>query len=93
MTTIRIGPRMKTSVGFLAMAGELRGRDMGRGVVVVRSEVSAAMAEAWARVTEELEEAVGRRPEGGRLYKELDTLLKVGLGTTLVWRNLGWDES
>lgn len=94
VTTIRIGPKKKPSCGFLVMAADLRCRDTGGGVgELVSSEVMVkcsekGLAATWLQLKEEIETAMGRKPEtGAGQYKDLALMLQVGAGPSLISSN------
>ena len=94
VTTIRIGPKKKPSCGFLVMAADLRCRDRGGGVgELVSSEVMVkcsekGLAATWLQLKEEMETAMGRKPEtGAGQYKDLALMLQVGAGPSLISSN------
>ena len=91
VTTIRIGPKKKPSCGFLVMAADLRCRDTGGGVgELVSSEVMVkcsekGLAATWLQLKEEIETAMGRKPEtGAGQYKDLALMLQVRAGPSLI---------
>ena len=94
VTTIRIGPKKKPSCGFLVMAADLRCRDTGGGVgELVSSEVlvkcsEKGLAATWLQLKEEIETAMGKKPEtGAGQYKDLALMLQVGAGSSLISSN------
>ena len=85
VTTIRIGPRKKASVGFMLMAADLREREEVSDTSELVS--SGVMGVKLRAQSSELRAAMRRKPEHGQ-YKDLQGMLQVRISENNIVKHI-----